>query len=252
MVTDLITVVRETEASLESRADQYYTQLELFSNRDEKVLSEFLKHERDDRPHYHRNKSWKLLVGKPKRYSRPKKYMKNQREQLPKVQKQIQDLLFDGKLFEMGVDHQTLSTFGGLPNMAYKMLNMETKLYESIVTYAKQLGQEKAIDPLKLVKNLENREEIYRRTFKTREQFEWYHRTTAEMGITTFATIYRIMEGLEPKIKQIETIPLFGWMGKKYIESKFRPIPPKVVAESFLKDEISYQKARALKIYPLQ
>ena len=251
MVNDLVKIVRDTEFSLTSQPSKYATQLELFVGRDEKVLAKFLIQERDEKSHYGRYEDWEMLVGKSENYLRPKKYMEEQRQKFLEVKKQVKDMLADGELLEMGVSSDTVAVFGDFPAMAYRMLDMETKLYESVVAYAKQIGDERGIKPLNVVKTPEGRDEVYRRIFRTREQFEWYNNTSAQIGITVLGAIYNMMESLEPKIREVENIPIIGWFAKRKINKarKQLQLPPKEVAKSFLTDEIAYDARRAERIY---
>lgn len=249
MANDLMRIVAGTESSLASRPSQYFTQLELFINADEKILSEFLIREVNEKPHHLRNKDWSALVGKPEQYSRPKIYLEEQRKKFPESERLLRSVIANGKFLEMGVSPETIAIFGDLPTMGYKMFDMETRLYESIVAYAKQIAEERGIKPIEVTRSSEGRDEIYLRTFKTREQFEWYHNTAAQMAITVLGAVYSTLESIEPKVKEMESIPLIGWILKRKLDKAFKPFPPKAIAESFLRDEINYNARLAERIY---
>ena len=249
MANDLVRIVRDTESSLATQPSQYATQLELFVGGDEKVLAEFLRQERDEKPHYRRHKNWEMLVGKPEIYSRPKRYMEEQRQKFPEMEKQIRDMLADGKLLESGVSSDTVAVFGDLPTMAYRMLDMQTRLYESVVAYAKQIGDEREVKPIDVVRSSEGRDEVYRRTFQTRDQFEWYNNTSAQMRITLLGAVYNMLDSLAPTIKEVENIPIVGWLAKRKRNKALKQLPPKAVAESFLRDEMAYDARMAERIY---
>lgn len=249
MASDLVRIVKDTESSLANKPLKYSTQLELFIGSDEKILAEFFRRERDDKPHYLRHKEWEVLVGKPEKYQNPKKYMKKQRQNFPETEKKIREALAAGTLLEMGVSYDTITLFGDLPAMAYRMLDMETRLYESVVAYAKQISDEKGIKPADAVKSPECRDEIYRRIFSTREQFEWYNNTCAKMGITALGMVYSLLKSLEPKIKEAENTPIVGWFVKRKMDKALKQLPPKAVVESFLREEIAYDAQMAQRIY---
>jgi hypothetical protein len=249
MTYDLVRIIRDTELSLETRPKKYSTQLELFTGRDEKVLAEFLRQERDEKPYYLRYKEWHMLVGQPEKYSSPKKFLEKQRQQMPKAEKELRDALSDNAFSKLGLSPETISVFGDLPTMLYRMYDMQTKLYESIVAYAKQIGEEEGIKPVDIVKCSEGRDEIYRRTFKTRDQFEWYNNTASHMGITVLGAIYDMMETFLPHIKRTENIPIVGWYVKQKLNKTLKKFPPKAIAELYIKDEIAYDAKKAERIY---
>ncbi|MFC1682045.1 hypothetical protein ACFL0X_00320 [Nanoarchaeota archaeon] len=256
MANDLVRIVQGTASSLATQPSQYSTQLELFVGRDEKVLSEFLRKERDEKPHYRRHKDWEMLVGKPERYLRPKKYMEKQIQEFPELEKQLKDMLSEEKLLEMGVSSDTIAVFGDFPAMIYQMLDMQTKLYESVVAHAKQIGDERKVEPIDVVKSSEGRDEVYRRIFQTRDQFEWYHNISAQLGITVLGVVYNRNESFEKIIRDVESLESVDWLTKRKINKAKREmkkaqkkLPPKAVAKSFLREEIAYDAKRAERIY---
>ncbi|MBI2673653.1 hypothetical protein HYX19_05300 [Candidatus Woesearchaeota archaeon] len=249
MTNSLVKIVRDTESSLATLPPKYSTQLELFTREEEEVLAEFLRQERDEKPHYLRNKDWETLVGEPEAYSRPGKYLKEERKEFPELEKKLKDFLAEGKLLELGVSPETVAVFGDFPTMAYRMLDMKTRLSELVVAYAKQIGDEKGVNPIHVVRSSESRDEIYRRIFQTREQFEWYNNTSVQMGITALGAVYKFIELLEPEIREIEKIPIVGWLAKRKLKKALKKFPPKAVAESFLRDDIAYDARRAVRIY---
>lgn len=251
MANDLVKIVKDTESSLAAQPSKYSTQLELFVSEDEKILAEFLRQERDEKPYYPKYKDWEIFVGEPEKYSRPKKYMEEQRKKLPESEKQMRNGLTDN-LLEMGVNSETVAIFGDFPTMAYKMLDMKKRLYESVVAYAKQISNEKGIKPIDVVRSSEGRDKIHQRTFQTKDQFEWYNNTFTQMGITALDAIYNVIGSLEPMIKEVEKIPVVSQLVKRKINKALKTlkqIPPKAVAESFLRDEMAYDAMRAERIY---
>lgn len=250
MTNDLAKIVRETELSLVAQPSQYATQLELFVSKDEKILSEFLTQERNEKPHYLRNKDWKMLVGKPEMYSRPKRLLEKERCRFPEVEKQLRDSLAKcDNPSKLGLGPEELAVFGNLPAMAYRLMDMKTRFYESVVAYAKQVGAEKETAPIDATRNPQNRDEIYRRTFRTRNQFEWYNNASAQVAAAAISAVYNLMDAARPTIKQAENVPLIGWLVKMRIKVILKPLPPKAVAESFFRDEIDYNAKRAERIY---
>ena len=95
MANDLAIIVRNTEDSLARQPTQYSTQLELFVSQDEKILSEFLINEKAEKPHYLRYKDWKLLVGSPEMYLKPKRFMEKARREFQAAVNVVQGIAED-------------------------------------------------------------------------------------------------------------------------------------------------------------
>jgi hypothetical protein len=246
LVNDLTKVLRDTESSLANQPSEYSTQLEFFVGEDERVLAEFLRQEINEKPHYFRNKDWEMLVGKPKEYLRPKESIEEQRQKFPETTKKLREALSRGYFEKLGVSSETIAVLSkNIPDIAFKVLDMHTRFYESIVAYAKQISDERDIKPIDVVGSFEGRDEIYRRTFQTKDQFEGYNNTSLQMMIMGFGAIYKTMEELEPAQK----IPVLGRFLKRTVDKASKNIPPKTIAESFLRDEIAYNARRANRIY---
>lgn len=249
MANDLVRILKETEKSLSDQPKQYLTHLEMFMGQDERILAEFLTGEKNEKSHYRRHEKWSALIGQPQKYSHPKKYMKKLRDEFPKVEAQMREVALNDKLIDMGVSQEVMSVWGDVPNMLYRFMDMQTMMYESIVAYAKQIGDEQGKKPVDIVSKPENRDEIYRRIFKTREQFEWYNNTAAQLTVTVLGAYYKMMEVFRPKLKEIERIPFLGWLLTRKIHKSMDRIPPKPISESFLRDEIAYDRRQAERIY---
>ena len=126
---------------------------------------------------------------------------------------------------------------------------METKVYESVVAYAKQISSEKNIKPVDVVKSQEGRDEIYRRTFGTKEQFEWYNNTKTECNIIALGAMYEMMDAMAPEIEEAKRVPIVGWLFKRKMDKVLKQLPPKMITKSFVKDDINYNRNHTERIY---
>lgn len=251
MANDLTEIVSDTESSLAAQPPQYSNQLESFSGRDERILANFLREERDSSPHYTEYKDYALLVGIPKKFTRPKKFMVKKKQAIPKLERKLQDILvMDTDIIsEIGITPKTIDVIRNLPDMFGKMVSMETRLYESVVAYAKQIGKEKSISPIDVVRSSDNREEIYRRAFKTRSQFELYNTTSVQTDIALLGITYNMLESVGKYIGEIENIPVIGKLFKIAKNRLLKHLPSTTIADSFFRKEIDYNLKKAEKIY---
>ncbi len=247
MEDDLETIANKTERALATRPSQYDTQLKLFGSFDERVLGEFLRLEDEEKPHYLKYKGWDSFFGNQERYSNPVKYMEEEREIIPEMEKHLEDTNNLG-LSEFGVSQGTVAVLALTPNIARRRLDMKTKLYESIVAYAKQIALEEGIEPIGVVQNSELRDEIYRRIFPIREMFEWYHNTKSQLAIIVMGAVYNTLEQFIPLLKEAENNPNLS-PGDKEVLNKFKNTPPKAVFESFTRDNTASDYMRAGRIY---
>ena len=253
MAKDLVKIVQDTEISLSSSPSQYTTQLELFTSADEKILSEFLIQIRSAKPHYLRFKDWEALVGNTKSYTKPKKDIEDKRKEFLKLEQVCRSMDYNTFL-ECGVSMESIRVFGDFPTMLYRVLEMRTKLYESIIAYAKYIGSEKDMDPINVVRSPELRDDIYKMIFPARENFEWYNNTSIQIAHIMTKAVYEMCEKVEDEIKEVdETHPLISrcacWFAKRKVLKAIEQLPPKQVTESFLREEFNYQRMMTDRIY---
>ncbi len=245
MANDLIKIVKDTERSLVSYPAQYGKQMEAFVGKDEKILSAYITAEREQSPITLRYSDWEMLSGSKESYTRPKRHLQKAKKQYPELERKINKLVKDSDL-EGIFSSRNMDVFGNLPRMIYQIFEMITNRYESIVAYAKQLGEEQNIRPEKLVKSAEARKEIDRRTFGSKEQYEWYNNACAETTIAMMGFVYKMIEYYNDEMRDI---PLVGRFLCWSLDRKLKKVPPKAVSESFIRDSIDYYAKKADDIF---
>jgi hypothetical protein len=238
---------RIVAAALAAQPVEYSIPLELFERGDEKVLAEFLRQEEGEKSHHRRFKKWVGLVGRPEKYSRPKKYQEKQTKNFPAVEKKLKARI---EIYqELGVGADIVAVVEALVPKIRRMHDMETRVCESVVAYAKQIGDELSVKPIDIVQRSDGRDEVYRRTFRTRDQFEWYNNTSTQIANTTLGTRHKIIERLEPKRRAGAYGLLDGWLVKSEVDRARKNLPSKAVLESFIRAEVVCDALRAERIY---
>lgn len=248
MSTSLTTLINETESSLTINSG--YTHLESFTRKDETIIANFLNYENNLKPHYQENKDWKILTPE---ISKPKKRLLKFKSQIGSFKKQGNSLIEEGKLSSFGVDSETISAFGDLPSTLYRCADMMGKFYESIVASTKEVAFEKAMTYEELLESKEGRNEIFRNIFPDSRQFEFYCDVVTKMSATMLGISYNMMDKLDDIVNgDKKSNFIVNFAAKRGFKKISKQLPPKRVAELFIRDELNYSSKRAREVYSNQ
>lgn len=217
MIQSLEIMADEERQSMNEAPSQYYKPLQEFTKYDEKILFCFLNRERGEKTHIHKYQSWNVITGKGiKKYSRPKKYYSKAKKKIDNLKNPEQSNL--GRLLTtIGMDPYSIALIKRSKEISTKMYELEIKMNETIVAYAKQIAEERKIKPHKAVKEQEFRDEIYRRIFSSETQFEKYFNILNSVGSMMSYVSRETLENFQAHINKKTKIP---WIFKsifKYI-----------------------------------
>lgn len=253
MPNDLVRIVQETEQSVSRLPTRYATSLEDFTREDEKILGAFWLQERDSKPFYTTYKEWEeTFFGKQEKYDNPKKHWMDLVKKTPEFMKILTTLKNKNGIDNLVLSKETRDIFGDLPTMISRAVDIETRFYEAVVANAKQLSLERGTNPVDIVKDRESVNEIYRRIFSKREQFEFSCDMKNKIGITFGELMFAMKDDLTPKFEAIRKIPILSWMlegNMRKTEEQFAKFPSRHIFIKYIKDELAYDEERASQIY---
>ncbi|TAL52224.1 MAG: hypothetical protein EPN86_05390 [Nanoarchaeota archaeon] len=245
MVRDLVRIIRDTETSLSSQPYNYRG-YQAFTRRDEEVLAEFLKGEREANPAYLSFGGWPVLLGDAKRHRNPADAHRRDVKKMPVLEKKLRSL--EIKLRALGADEEMVHYFGSYSLMARTSLGMTGRLYELIVANTKLIAQERTAYPIEVASNPNGRDETYRRIFPQREQFEAYHQIGLETSRVIFDGAYSTFEKVLDEMGRAEA-NLFTRFLKRRIEKAAQKLPPRTITNAFFDVQARYDVQRADQIY---
>lgn len=245
-------IISDTERALKyDPQGKRYPLLESITDKDERFLSEYLLQQRKNSPLTRRYENYPLLVSEEKKLKKPLKELKNLRNQYPKLEKDVKNLESKISSLEWDIPNDATLLLGTLPERIYKMIDFIELEYGAIIANGKALALEKDMDPISLAKIREGRNEITKRIYPTREQFEWMSDAKSEFSIIALGLLYKLKINVEPELDKIErSLPLVGRLFTRKARNRLNEVPPKAVIEAYIRDSREYSKEKADEIYP--
>ena len=249
MEDQLEKIIQETEAILSKTPAEHNKKLDNFTPYDEALLVEFLAHERNDKEYLDKYQSWEIITGTQKKYTHPRAYKQEEKEDFKDTEKQLKKYLNPKVASIFGVEEEKFEALKKMPAVFNKMLDLETKIWESCVAYAKQIASENGISALEVMQNQDARDMIFRKMFENKQDFKEYNNPLNQAMFMCSEEAYNLIDELAPRIDALKKIPIIGKAIQKKINQVLSKLPPKETALEFIKDDTEYNIKRAEQIY---
>ena len=245
MVHELVRLVEEAERLLNRSPPKNYIQLDKMGHSDEELLTEFLRQERDGKPHYQRYKDWYILIGEPLMYDNPKKYARKKKRDASKKAKFGDNESLSKRLLRLRQSQVTIDDFIALRSVYTRFLDLEIKLLEYQVAYAKELATREETSPINIARNQGMRDEIYRKIFPKGRQFQSFYFGAIKFSIISMEAMYSVYYAATRERERAERVPILGWFIRRFT----RKIPPRATFQNFARDETDYCRIITNRIY---
>ena len=201
MESDLVEIVENTRNALAVIPPQN-TELSDFTSEDERILTTFLQHERNAEGFLRKYKRWEALYGRSEIIADPIGTLEKARQEFKKSEPMIREAIADDLFGALGLTDDVLTFFGDIPRLSYKTVDMTANKYRLIVAYARQIGTERDLHPQAVVSDQFMRDEIQRRMFPTRGQYDLYYLASAKVVYSMRAFTTNLKEGTFNHIKR--------------------------------------------------
>lgn len=241
MVGDLVERVIEVEQLL-ARRPEYYRDFRHFTRDDVRIVCGFFTAEWSANPVYSQFSKWESLRANPKGLRKPAEAQAKFIRSL----NSIKDVLYDSEttydaLQKLGVDLALVRYFGSWFNMLVGAVALRGKLLEQVVAASKQISGETYQNPERLVRERENRDEIYRRIFPEQEQFV----ALDELFLQVNKGFHEEMSAMLLRSYNSNT----SEASKRKIAKRRRKIAPSAVVIEYFDAQKAYEARRANQIY---
>ncbi len=243
------TINRAVGEPSECSPDTELISLDDFVRADFQVLAEFLRSERDEMPHYREYMSWELLVGDKLKYSDPERYIQKEKRRISKHKNDGIEMRDRDDFPEIEGRSQVLEKHVDTYALAYVNSVMEMMMFESIVTYARRIGEENQMSPMEVVRSLQGRNEIFRRMFESDKTFINYHHNLTQMKRFLCEGASNAFDVTQPYVEFAQKIPFIRNIVNFLVLRQKNKIPPMQDIESFAKKDADYIAERARTIY---